>query len=144
MPRASWDNFQKLPGSTTDNFERLCRRLISLHYGKHGDFRALANQPGVEFHLKLRSECPLGSMGDWLGWQCRWYELSPGSAIGASRRKKIEEAIRLTEKCLPDLTHWILWTRHVLTKSDQDWYFGLSSSMRLALWSTLDIESLLV
>jgi len=82
-------------------------------------------------------------MGDWLGWQCRWYELSPGSAIGASRRKKIEEAIRLTEKCLPDLTHWILWTRHVLTKSDQDWYFGLSSSMRLALWSTLDIESLL-
>src|ERR1041385_1593711 len=68
-----WSDFQKLPGSAESNFEFLCRALIRLHYGKHGQFAALANQPGVEFHLQLRENCALGAAEKWFGWQCRWY-----------------------------------------------------------------------
>src|SRR5437660_998204 len=98
MPDLNWEIFAKLPGSADRNFEMLCRILIRRHYAQFGDFRALAAQPGVEFHLNLRKPCGLGEAGQWYGWQCRWYDLPGGKAIGATRRKKIEKALRTTEK----------------------------------------------
>ena len=47
-------------GSESDNFESLCRNLIRLHFGQYGKFKALSNQPGVEFHIKLTENCALG------------------------------------------------------------------------------------
>ena len=108
MPSVNWDVFAALPGAVTSNFEMLCRAIIRRHYGQFGDFRALANQPGVEFHLKLHSSCSLGDAESWYGWQCKWYGLPGGQAIGSARRGHIEEAIATTEKVLPGLTDWVL------------------------------------
>jgi ABC-type oligopeptide transport system ATPase subunit len=144
MPPLNWDVFTQLPGAATTNFENLCRALIRRHYGRYGDFAALAAQPGVEFHLKLHEQCALGEAGRWLGWQCRWYDLPPGKALGKARRTKIEEAIRTTERSLPNLTDWVLWTRRPLTKGDQKWFYALKTKMRLALWTASEVEDLLV
>ncbi len=139
----NWPEFEKLPDSPRSNFEILCRSLIWLHYGRFGRFAALANQPGVEFHLKLHEKCAIGDAGRWFGWQCRWYEARPGKALGNARRKKIEDALRKTVKALPDLTDWILWTRHPLTKADQVWFYGLETNMQLDWWTAANVEALL-
>jgi len=114
MPPLNWDAFAQLPGSPQYNFEQLCRGLIRRHYEQYGDFAALAAQPGVEFHLRLKLPCSLGSVGRWYGWQCRWYELPRDHVLGTTRRKKIKEAIWKTEQELPNITDWVLWTRHTL------------------------------
>lgn len=136
----NWEKFVGLPGAVTANFEMLCRAIIRRHYGKAGTFFTLANQPGVEFHLKLHSPCCLGEPGRWYGWQCRWYDLPSGRAIGSTRRKKIEEALSKTEAELPGLTDWVLWTRCPLTEGDQKWFYSLTTSMRLQLWTSADVE----
>jgi hypothetical protein len=143
MQAVNWDAFAELTGAAESNFEKLCRALVRLHYGRHGDFFALANQPGVEFHLKLTQPCSLGGAGRWFGWQCRWYDLRSGRAIGTTRRKKIEEALRKTEAEVPGITDWVLWTRYPLTASDQQWYHALRTPMRLHLWTAADAEDLL-
>lgn len=143
MPQLNWDVFVGLPGSAEYNFEMLCRGLIRRHYGKFGSFKALSSQPGVEFHLKLTSSCALGQIGRWFGWQCRWYQLDAGRAIGVRRRGKIKQAIETTERHLPDLTDWVLWTRHPLSAGDQEWFYGLSTPMTLHLWSGVELEDLL-
>ena len=116
MPDLNWDSFLKLPGAPENNFEQLCRILVHRSYGRFGTLRARAQQPGVEFHLKLDTACTLGDSGRWYGWQCRWYGLASGRPLRSTRRKKIEEAITKTEQELPGLTDWVLWTKHKLTK----------------------------
>lgn len=143
MPAVNWEMFERLPGAQTDNFERLCRSLIRRHYGSFGVFAALANQPGVEFHLQLDKACALGEVGRWWGWQCRWFELPAGRALGPGRRQKIKTALETTARHLPGLTDWVLWTRRPLTAGDQRWFQGLSSRMRLHLWTALDADDLL-
>ena len=93
MPSLNWDRFAQLQGAPDMNFESLCRSLITRHYAKYGDLIALANEPGVEFHLKLRSSCVLGDPGRWYGWQCRWYGIPSGQGIGSARRAKIKAAL---------------------------------------------------
>jgi hypothetical protein len=140
MPAVNWATFENLTGAAVNNFEMLCRSIIRFHYGQFGTFRALSNQPGVEFHLKLDSTCALGGPGRWFGWQCRWYGLQNGQNLGSTRRRGIEEAIEKTQAQLPEITDWILWTRHVLTKADQEWFFGLKTKMKLGLWSVAEVE----
>ncbi|MBK5292704.1 MAG: hypothetical protein JJE04_13620, partial [Acidobacteriia bacterium] len=144
MPPVNWDSFAELPGSAEKNFEMLCRSLVRRHYARHGDFRALAAQPGVEFHLRLQKPCQLGDPGRWYGWQCRWYDLPGGRALGTTRRKKIEKAISMTEAVLPGLTDWVLWTRRTLTAGDQSWFYGLKTLMKLHLWKAAEIEDHLI
>lgn len=144
MPALNWDIFTGLPGSAEKNFELLCRGIVRQTFGSFGTFRALANQPGVEFHLKLDKHCfALGDPGRWWGWQCKWYELAANGALGATRRAKIKEGLQKTEEHLPDLTDWVLWTRRTLTKDDQDWFNGLSSKMRLHLWAGDEVDNYL-
>lgn len=140
MPPLNWDVFVGLPGSIEINFEMLCRALIRKNYGRYGAFAALAAQPGVEFHLRLDKSCTLGEPGRWYGWQCRWYDLPGGRAIGNTRRKKIMGAITTTEKELPELTDWVLWTRRPLTKSDQEWFYKIKTRMKLNLWTAAEVE----
>lgn len=140
MGYLNWEIFATLPGAQNDNFEMLCRSLIRRHYAQFGNFRALANQPGVEFHLKLKAACPLGNSDRWYGWQCKWYDLPSGQNIGSARRKKIIEAIAKTKKHLPNITDWILWTRHTLTKNDQQWLSCIKSDMTIYNWSEKEIE----
>ena len=142
MPGLNWEPFLAMPGAPDENFEQLCRILVRRGYGRYGDFRALAQQPGVEFHLELKAPCELGEPGRWYGWQCRWYDLPSGQSIGSIRRKRIEEAIAKTELVLPGLTDWVLWTRRPLTKADQGWFYGLmaTTGMNLILWSETEVE----
>lgn len=136
----NWEIFTELPGAATTNFEMLCRAIVRRHYVRFGEFFALANQPGVEFHLKMHSPCSLGDAGRWYGWQCRWYDLPSGRAIGTTRRRKIVEALATTEAELPNLTDWVLWTRHTLTKADQEWFRSLPTHMSLHLWAAEEVE----
>lgn len=140
MPPVNWTIFEGLPGAATDNFEYLCRALVRRHYNQFGSFQGLSNQPGIEFHLNINSDCPLGEAGRWYGWQCKWYELPSGRAIGTTRRRTIEEAIQKTKEILPGLTDWVLWTRHTLTKGDQKWFFRIKTDMKLHLWTKDEVE----
>lgn len=148
MPEANWDAFSTLPGAADENFEKLCRALVRRHYGRFGRFRQLANQPGVEFHLELTESCDLGASPRWIGWQCKWYELANGQNLGATRRRTIIEGMEKTRKHVPGVTDWKLWTRHTLTKADQEWFFALEKDrfpeLKLELLTATDIEDLLV
>lgn len=146
MSAVNWEVFSQLPGAVEINFEKLVRALIRRHYGHYGDFKELANQAGVEFHLKLHSSCALGDPGRWYGWQCKWYKISPGRSVGNTRRKDIVDGLDKSAKTLIGLTDWVLWTRNKLTAGDQDWFYGLQSDypFRLALATGDDIADLLV
>ncbi len=140
MPALNWDVFVGLPGATTTNFEMLCRALVRRHYARYGRFTALASQAGVEFDLILDQNCSLGAPGRRYGWQCRWYDLPSGRAIGTTRRNKIAEALATSERELPGLTDWVLWTRHPLTEGDQDWFQTLPTQVRLHAWTSAEVE----
>lgn len=139
MAGLDWEKFAELPGEPDRNFELLCRGAIRRNYGSKGDFQSAAQQAGVEFHLRLIEPCDeLGAPPRWWGWQCRWYDLPGGRAIGSRRREKIVEAIRTTEKWLPDMTDWVLWTRRPLTSGDQSWFRAIQTRMRLHLRTGVD------
>ena len=148
MPEVNWDVFSELPGAADENFEKLCRSLVRRHYGRFGRFKQLANQPGVEFHLQLTESCDLGAPPRWFGWQCKWYELANGQDLGALRRKNIIEGMEKTRKHVPGVTDWKLWTRHTLTKGDQEWFFALEKNrfpeLKLELLTATDVEDHLV
>jgi hypothetical protein len=139
----NWSGFAELSGGQEHNFEGLCRSLIRINYGRYGILAGLANQPGVEFHLQIHTDCALGAPGQWYGWQCRWYDLAKGRSIGPTRRQKVVEALRKTEVALPELTDWVLWTRHILTEGDQDWFYKLKANLKLHLWHSAEVENLL-
>ncbi len=143
MPQVNWDAFAPLPGAAETNFELLCRALVRRHYARFGSFRALAAQPGVEFHLRIERASSLGDAGRWFGWQCRWYGLPGGTALGKNRRDKITKALRTTEREVPGVTDWVLWTRRPLTAGDQRWFYGLKTQMDLHLWTAAEVEDLL-
>ncbi|WP_026911928.1 hypothetical protein [Patulibacter minatonensis] len=134
MPALDWDKFSALRGAPEHNFELLWRGAIRRTYASKGQFLSTAQQPGVEFHLRLTASCDaLGDPPRWWGWQCRWYDVASGRQIGERRREKIVEAIRTTEKWLPDLTDWVLCTRRPLTPADQSWFNGIETDMSLHL-----------
>jgi hypothetical protein len=134
MPALDWGRFAALPGSREHNFEMLWRGAIRRTYGSKGEFRSTAQQPGVEFHLRLsESSDALGEPPRWWGWQCRWYDLASGTQIGQTRQNKIVDAIRKTKKWLPDVSDWALCTRRPLTPTDQEWFYGIATDMTLHL-----------
>lgn len=94
MPTLNWEAFGSLPGSKNQNFENLCRALVRLHFERYGQFTALRNQPGVEFHLKLSQNClVLGNPPRWYGWQCKLHERTATGDLKAAGRKEIEDSL---------------------------------------------------
>lgn len=143
MPSLDWTKFDSLSGENTRNFENLCRGLMRLQYGRFGDFKALANQPGVEFHIKLTESCQLGKATAWFGWQCKLYQRNQNGELKAASKNDIEDSLRKTEKVLPDLTDWVLWTHYTLSKTDQEWYYALATNYKLHLWTEEEIDTYL-
>jgi hypothetical protein len=143
MSSLDWTKFDSLPDAKSRNFENLCRGLMRLHYGRFGNFKALANQPGVEFHIKLTESCQIGNSSDWIGWQCKIYQRNKDGKLKAASRKDIEESLRTTEKVLPNLTDWILWTCYTLSSEDQLWFEALNTKYKLHLWAEEDIDNYL-
>ena len=145
MPALDWEKFRQLPGDPAANWEQLCRSVVLRSFGSLGSFREVAQQPGVEFHLKLdRSSGTLGNPGRWWGWQCRWYDVQPGRQIGKRRRDDVVTAIRKTEEVLPQVTDWVLWTKRPLTPTDQKWFDEIQSTMTLHLWNENHLDTHLV
>ncbi|WP_024801657.1 hypothetical protein [Nocardia sp. BMG51109] len=144
MTGLNWERFERLPGDSRANFELLWRGAIWLNYSRFGIFRARAQQPGVEFHLKLERDCSLGDAGQWFGWQTKWWEIGSGTQIGATRRRDVEDSQAKTKTHLPDLTNWVLCTRRPLTPTDQAWYDGLTPGFSLDNWVTDELANLLV
>ncbi len=141
MSSLDWTAFNRLPGSKSQNFENLCRQLIRSHFEACGKFRALKNQPGVEFHLELSQNCPrLGGPPRWYGWQCKFHELTTGGDLRATSRKDIESSLEKTEKYLSGLTDWVLWTPFTLSKKDQKWFESLQNKFKLRQWAEEEIE----
>ena len=116
---------------------------MRLHYGRFGDFRALSNQPGVEFHIKLRESCSLGEPPRWCGWQCKAHRRTQSGDLTAASRSDIEKSLRITENLLPEITDWILWTPYTLSKKDQKWFYNLKSNFRLILWAEEELDAYL-
>jgi hypothetical protein len=143
MPSLDWTKFDSLPGDKTRNFENLCRGIARLQYGRFGVFKALANQPGVEFHIKLTESCQLGDLSRWFGWQCKLYQRNKDGTLKAASRKDIEHSLAITERVLSGLTDWVLWTPYTLSKKDQDWYHSLSTQYNLHLWAEEEVDTYL-
>ena len=143
MPSLDWTAFAALPGSKSQNLENLCRGLMRLHYGQFGLFKALSNQPGVEFHIKLTNACSLGQPHRWFGWQCKFHTRTQNGNLTAASKKDIEESLRTTEKELPGITDWVLWTPYTLSRTDQDWFYSLPTSLTLHLWSEEELDTYL-
>lgn len=144
MTALDWDRFRDLPGDPRTNFELLWRGAIKINYARFGTFRAQAQQPGVEFHLNLEQECPLGKPGQWFGWQTKWWDIGPGKQIGKTRKDDVEDSLETTKKHLPGLTDWVLCTRRPLTPTDQTWYDGLTPGFKLDNAVSDDLANLLL
>ena len=143
MPSLDWSTFKSLPGSHNQNLENICRGLVRLHYSRFGQFKALSNQPGVEFHIKLTKPCSLGNIPQWFGWQCKFHKRNQSGTLAAASRADIESSLRTTEKVLPGITDWILWTPYTLSKKDQNWFYNLETDMCLHLWSEEELDTYL-
>ncbi len=138
----NWEKFGDLSGASDRNFELLCRGLVRINYGQYGQFVSYSNMAGIEFYIDLEKDCPLGNKDVCIGWQCKWYEIQQGRAIGTTRRNQIQDAILKTEKYHDNITDWVLWTKHTLTEGDQKWFRGIESRLRLHLYDSEDIETL--
>jgi hypothetical protein len=136
----NWGKFCELPGAKFNNFELVCRSVIRQFYAEYGDFRALSNQPGVEFHLNINKACPLGDIGRWFGWQCKWHEPNQNGSLKAATKRDIEDSLNKTKTYLPNITDWVLWVPYQLVKDDQKWYFGLGSKTNFNLHLYTDVE----
>ena len=143
MPSLDWTVFAALPGSKSQNLENLCRGLMRLHYGQFGQFKALSNQPGVEFHVKLTNACSLGQPPRWFGWQCKFHTRTQRGDLTAASKRDIEDSLRTTERELPGITDWVLWTPYTLSRTDQDWFYSLPTSLTLHLWSEEELDTYL-
>lgn len=140
----NWSSFESLPGDSRINFENLCRGIVRAHWAQYGQFTALKNQPGVEFHLNLSNDCPtLGDASRWYGWQCKKFDITRDGSLTAASKAKITASLDKTLKHLAHLTDWVLWTPYTLSKSDQKWFqdLGLKYPYSLHLWADEEIEN---
>lgn len=144
MPPLDWDAFRSLPGNESQNFEDLCRALIRLYFGQYGKFQSLKNQPGVEFHLRLMNECvALGNPPRWYGWQCKFHKRTAAGDLTSASRQDIKDSLKKTEKYLPDITDWVLWTPYTLSKKDQKWFDALQTKFTLHQWVEKELDTYL-
>jgi hypothetical protein len=144
MTELNWECFEQLPGDQTANFELLWRGAIRRTYGKYGTFQARAQQPGVEFHLKLNTDCSLGDAGQWFGWQTKWWKgLAASGVLGSTRKSDIEDSLKKSQVHIPGLTDWVLCTRRALTPKDEPWWEGLETSLKRDHQKSEDLANLL-
>jgi hypothetical protein len=142
----TWDGFTDLPGNPAVNFELLWRSAVYRNYAKYGTFTARVQQPGVEFHLEIdKPGCPLGAVGRVFGWQTKWFaQLAPGTALSDTRKRQIVKSINATRKHWPNITDWVLVTKHPMTAGDQSWFTSLNVGMQLHQASHPELADLLV
>ena len=141
-----WEKFKKLTGSDSDNFQKLCRSIVRRRFGQCGPLIERRNQPGVEFYIRLNRDCSeLGSSGEQVGWQCKWFQIREDKRLTSSQKRQIKDSLGTTNTHLGDINRWILWCPFTLADKDQNWFYNLQSAYRyeLHLWNAEDIDSLL-
>jgi hypothetical protein len=138
----AWGAFEALGGSPERNFELLWRAIVQRNWGAYGTLRSRRNQPGVEFHLELHTDCDLGETGRWFGWQCRWYRLNTDNGFSANQKESVEEAIAKTCEHVPGLTDFVLCLKELPKKGDIEWFEGLApEGMRLMIWAEEELDT---
>jgi hypothetical protein len=137
----NWEAFEALDGARERNFEILCRAIVQRNYGRYGQLRSVRQQPGVEFHLLLHTDCELGEAGRWFGWQCRWFGLRADNTFTTGQQESIQDAIAKAERHIPGLTDFVLCLRELPAKSSVEWYFALETPLHLHLWADEEIEA---
>lgn len=122
MRNINWDNFEKLPGDSRQNFEILWRSLVLDVYGGSGVLREHYNYPGVEFAFELVEDVVgLGKKRDKIGWQCKFPDVhGVGSSPSASTRSQAAESLNKAigiglKKCYICVPH------DKLLKEDEEW-----------------------
>ena len=144
MPALNWEKFKECSGDVRINFENLCRGIVRAHFGGYGHFKALKNQPGVEYHINLSEDCPsLGDSTQWFGWQCKWFELNKDKSLKAASKADIIDSLNKTVTHVPNITDWVLWTPFTLATKDQTWFEGLGSKypFKLHLWAEEELDN---
>ena len=138
-----WTRFKELEGAVDRNFELFVRAIVSKQWERHGVLRSRRNQPGIEFHLELHSDCSLGKAGEWFGWQCKWYELGQSHSLGVKRRAEIAEAVAKAKADVPGMTDFVLCLQALPRKSDILWFdeLGVTSGVRVRLWADEALEA---
>jgi hypothetical protein len=137
-----WDAFERLEDSPERNFELLWRAIVQRNWGACGTLRSRRNQPGVEFHLELHSDCDLGERGRWFGWQCRWYRLKADNGFTANQKESIEDAVAKAREHIPGLTDFVLCLKELPKSSDIEWFEGLApEGMRLVIWAEEELDT---
>ncbi len=138
----AWDAFEGLEDSPERNFELLWRAIVQRNWGAYGTLRSRRNQPGVEFHLELHTDCDLGEAGRWFGWQCRWYRLNADNGFSSSQKESIEEAITKTREHVPGVSDFVLCLKELPKKSDIEWFEGLApEGVRVMIWAEEELDT---
>lgn len=142
----NWSYFEKLSGSTENNFERLCREIVKRQFSSDGRFEELNNEPGIEFSITLdRDNNRIGKAGEQVGWQCKWFQYNQNGSLSESHKKQIKHSLEETVKYHKKLKSWILWTHKELVKSDAAWFKELQRNytFKLENWNQKDIDGLM-
>lgn len=143
----AWDRFEQLAGAEQRNFEVLHRALVRRRWGRYGQLRDRLNQPGIEFHVQLHTECDdLGAPPRWWGWQCKYYKLPASKSLGTTRRDEIADAVKKAREDVPGLTDFVLCLPNLPRKADLDWYDETLQAqappgLRLHRWGPDDLEA---
>lgn len=138
----AWESFESLEGSPERNLELLWRGIVQRHWSRYGVLRSRRNQPGVEFHLELHTDCSLGIAGRWFGWQCRWYELKTDNGFRASQKTSIEDAIRKTRQYVSGISDFVLCLRELPSSSDIEWFNAFAEEdFNVHLWADEQLDA---
>lgn len=140
-----WQAFASLEGAPTRNFETLCRAIVARRFQRYGVLSNYRNQAGVEFTLLVNTEGELGDAGRRWGWQCKWYYPLPQTkTLNKTRKEEIADAVAKAEASADSITDFVLCLPQRPKSGDIQWYFELSSTMKLHLWADEDFEAQLV
>jgi hypothetical protein len=138
-----WNRFESLTGAKTENFEKLCRGIISRQFGTLGPLKEIKNQPGVEYYIELnQDDSRLANAGQIVGWQCKWFQYRADGQLTANAKRQIQHSLDTTKTHLPELEIWILWTHKTLASIDQTWFYDFKEKygFELRLWNENDLD----
>lgn len=150
-----WTGFLRREGAPDENFEHFVHQIVWFHHRGDGALVYPRNEPGVEFTLVLDRDVPgLGSVGERIGWQCKWYYPDPrldvrrreaGGFNQSTRMRDVEGAYERARGRHPDLKKWILCVPEPLTATEDTWLKSIEvGDVAIEWWASAEFDARLV
>jgi len=127
-----WSQLRTHGDAPWRSFETFCYQVARREYGDYGRFTYPEAAPGSEFYLHLHRDCDLGSAGDVIGWQAKFFlpheslEVTYRKARAkwslGSRARQIEDSLAKACKAEPALHRWIVCTPRKFTTTELRWF----------------------